>query len=76
MKYVLILLACLFLAGCANSVKPVEGGYSPPYAEWGLLIETPEGVKIYRFKDAGIYHYIAVSKTGSFTQLEKGSKSN
>lgn len=59
-----LLLAVLFVVGCGNPTKPVDNAKASPGLEFGLLLETPEGVKVYRFYDSGRYHYIAVDRDG------------
>jgi len=52
------------LPGCANPTKPVPEATVVDGVEFGLLLTTPEGVKVYRFKDAGRMTYVAVSPDG------------
>ena len=69
MKRFLLIAAALLLTACDDGtrVKSIETTNNPtmPVA---LLFEK-DGVAVYRFADAGHYHYFAVPKTGSYASL-------
>jgi hypothetical protein len=70
MKRIAIVVAVMALVGCAND--PVASSASNnPQVKVDLLFEH-EGVRVYRFWDAGHHRYYAIPRDGSATSVESG----
>jgi hypothetical protein len=69
MKRILIILSVLlFIVCCAGKGEPVNYEAKDDYHL--QLIFTVDNVKIYRFSDAGYYHYLAIG-TGKILNIKQ-----
>jgi hypothetical protein len=64
----LILICALIFAGCAKRGQSIEAQSQDDF-EVALIFEV-EGTKVYRFYDAGRFHYFAVRNTASMLKTQ------